>query len=131
MDHHGSFSSGQSESSHEEGPSEKSDTSDSEEEDSDNQDEHYEDALTTGITEEGSEILTKGQRPADRRCRCPRGLQQGSKIDQDTQGTASYTLADFGAFHLVVHAVHHSDGARLLGSVGADLTGVRLGCEHL
>ena len=43
-------------------PQRKSDTSDSEEGDSDIQDEHYEDALTTGITEEGSEILTKGQR---------------------------------------------------------------------
>ena len=64
-DSHGSFSSGQSESSHEDGPNTEVDTSDSESEDADGGPDDsgdYEDALTAGITEEGGEILTKGQR---------------------------------------------------------------------
>ena len=64
-DSHGSFSSGQSESSHEDGPNTEVDTSDSESENADGGPDDsgdYEDALTAGITEEGGEILTKGQR---------------------------------------------------------------------
>ena len=57
-DSHGSFSSGQSESSHEDGPS----SADESTSDSEGEPDRFEDALTTGLTQEGNEILTKGQR---------------------------------------------------------------------
>ena len=62
-DSHGSFSSGQSESSHEDRPS----PADESTSDSEGEPDRFEDALTTGLMEEGNEILT---RPAQASSQC-------------------------------------------------------------